>query len=322
VYGSGPQPTAPANGANGAYAPSGPWAPGGAYQPGPFEQGPWGPYGSEIGASVPAAEDPGEPGTVFWPTTTAWMRFDPARPARWGIPDIFLGILAFLVSAFLVTGAIVGIGAAATGLAPGAFAQQYAGILGIAGLLGSWVAVISFLLLIVHLKGSGSLRRDLGFSFSWWDPLIGFGGAIVVITLNGLIQVVINALTGAPPASNSEAIFGGVMDDKVLLVAMSLMASIGAPIVEELLFRGLALRAIEKRFGAVAGILGSSVLFGALHFDPSTVSVAALIAGISMYGLVFSLLTRWWQRLGPSIFAHIWVNTIATSVLLISVLFG
>jgi membrane protease YdiL (CAAX protease family) len=250
------------------------------------------------------------------------MRLDPARPARWGIPDIFLGIFAFLVGSFFVTGAVAAIGGAASGLGPVAYARQHAGILGIIELLASWAAVISFLVLIVRLKGGGSLRRDLGFRFSWWDPLIGFGGAIVVIMLNATVQVAINAVTGAPPASNSEAIFGGVMDDRALLIAMSVMAAIGAPIVEELLFRGLALRAIEKRFGAVAGILGSSVLFGVLHFNPATVSVAALIAGISMYGLVFSLLTRWWQRLGPAIFAHIWVNTIATAVMLVSVIYG
>jgi membrane protease YdiL (CAAX protease family) len=170
------------------------------------------------------------------------------------------------------------------------------------------------------MKGGNSLRRDFGFAFSWWDPLIGMGGAVVTLVLSGIVQTLVSVLTGSAPASNSEQIFGAVIENKPLLIVMAALAAVGAPVVEELLFRGLALRAIEKRLGGVAAVIGSSLLFGLLHVQPGTVSPAALLAGISVYGGIFAVLTRWWGRLGPSIFTHIWVNTLATAYVLVPVL--
>jgi membrane protease YdiL (CAAX protease family) len=300
-YGTGPVPVTP----------PGPWQP----------SSPWSAPGYDPSWTVPTPPDqPGPPGTVLWPRTIAWMRLDPERPGRWGLPDIVLGIASFLVGAILMSGAVAALGGAASGEGPAGFARANEGVVNIAGLLGSWVATLAFLKLIVRMKGSGTLRTDLGFSFSWWDPLIGLGAAFVTLILSGIVQVTAGAVTGSEPASNSEAIFGDVVNNKPLLVVMALLASVGAPLVEELLFRGLALRAIEKRFGGVVGVIGSSLLFGAMHFQPGTVSPVVLIAGISVYGLVFSILTRWWQRVGPAVFTHIWVNTLATAVVLLPAL--
>jgi membrane protease YdiL (CAAX protease family) len=95
---------------------------------------------------------------------------------------------------------------------------------------------------------------------------------------------------------------------------MMIMASVGAPLVEELLFRGLTLRAIEKRFGGVAGVLGSAVLFGALHAFSGGLSGSSwsLVGGLAVYGITFAVVTRWWGRVGPAVFAHLWLNGMAS----------
>jgi membrane protease YdiL (CAAX protease family) len=247
------------------------------------------------------------------------MGIDPAR-SRWGLPDVLLGVLAFLLGGFVTVVATMAIGSLATA-SDGSFARGNTGLLGIIGLLGSWGAVVGYLKLIVWLKGGGSLRLDFGFRFTWWDPLIGAGAAFVTLILSGVVQQLVSLATGTVPEGNSEAIFGDVRTNQVLLVAMGLMASIGAPIVEELLFRGLALRAIEKRLGGVVGVLGSSLLFGAMHYQPELASPLGLIAGITVFGLVFAVVTRWSRRLGPAVFAHIWLNSLATAVVLIPALF-
>ncbi len=48
-------------------------------------------------------------------------------------------------------------------------------------------------------------------------------------------------------------------------MGLVLIAVVGAPLVEELFFRGLLLRSIEKRLGWVWAIVGSSVFFGLAH---------------------------------------------------------
>lgn len=61
-----------------------------------------------------------------------------------------------------------------------------------------------------------------------------------------------------------------------------LLAVVGAPFTEELLFRGFLLRRWARKWGLLAGILFSSVAFGALH--PTDV------VGATVFGVVMSLL--------------------------------
>ena len=57
--------------------------------------------------------------------------------------------------------------------------------------------------------------------------------------------------------------------DLVGLIVMGLAAVVVAPVAEELLFRGLVLRQIRQRLGPLPALLTSSLLFAAMHGDPS-----------------------------------------------------
>lgn len=95
-----------------------------------------------------------------------------------------------------------------------------------------------------------------------------------------------------------------------LVVLLFLMVAVGAPIAEEIFFRGLLLRALEKRFGTVVAVVGSSVVFGATHFQ------ALQLPALAAAGVVFALLTVRTERLGPAIVAHMAFNaaTVASIV--------
>jgi uncharacterized protein len=78
-----------------------------------------------------------------------------------------------------------------------------------------------------------------------------------------------------------------------------------APVTEEMLFRGLILRAFLRRFRAGAAFLLSSMLFGVVHLNPwQFVSALAL-------GLMFA----WWyartRSLVPSLIGHALANAMA-----------
>ena len=75
-----------------------------------------------------------------------------------------------------------------------------------------------------------------------------------------------------------------------------------APVTEEVIFRGLILRAFLRRFKPAAAFLLSSVLFGMVHLNPwQFVSASAL-------GMLFA----WWyartQSLVPSLIGHALAN--------------
>jgi membrane protease YdiL (CAAX protease family) len=93
----------------------------------------------------------------------------------------------------------------------------------------------------------------------------------------------------------------------VLLVVIVVLI---APVVEEIFFRGLLLRSLERRFGPGWSLGVSSVLFGLAHFQ--WLQLPALV----MFGLVAGVLVQRYGRLGPAIFAHIAFNAVTVVVLL------
>jgi membrane protease YdiL (CAAX protease family) len=71
------------------------------------------------------------------------------------------------------------------------------------------------------------------------------------------------------------------------------------------------MRAIDRRYGSVAAIAGSAVVFGLAHFQ--LLQLPALI----LFGLVLAILAKRTGRLGPGIVAHATFNaaTVLTLVL-------
>lgn len=246
------------------------------------------------------------------PTVTgppdAWMGFDPDRRPRWGIGDVFLGLAGWIVAQVLAVVALTVIGVTDTIT------------LALVTLPIGWIALVGYLVILTRLKGYGSLRRDFGFRFRWVDPFMGFSIGLLILFVSFVVRVAVAKAFGEEPTGNADAIFGDVQSNRYAVLAMAAMAAIGAPIVEELFFRGLALRAFEKRWaGAVVGVCCSSLLFALLHFQAGTVASAlSLIAGIFVYGASFAVMARATGRLGPSIFAHMTINGLASAYLVFS----
>ena len=93
------------------------------------------------------------------------------------------------------------------------------------------------------------------------------------------------------------------------MVLLVLLVVVGAPIVEEF-FRGFLMGALERTSGKAWALWISALLFGAGHFEP--LQTAALV----LFGLVVGYLVQRYDRLGPSIFAHMGFNAVTIAVLL------
>ncbi|MEM7272302.1 MAG: CPBP family intramembrane glutamic endopeptidase [Actinomycetota bacterium] len=86
-------------------------------------------------------------------------------------------------------------------------------------------------------------------------------------------------------------------------------AAVIAPIVEEWFYRGMLLPALARRFGTIAGVLGSTVLFTLVHRPIS-------YPGIFFFGLVLAGIRVATGRLAPAIVAHMAFNTVTVIALL------
>ena len=98
--------------------------------------------------------------------------------------------------------------------------------------------------------------------------------------------------------------------DGLGVVLLIVVVVFGAPVVEELFFRGLALRAFERRLGRWVGLVASSLVFGLVHFQP--LQFPALV----MFGLIAGWLAQRDGRLGRAIWAHVGFNTWTVGLLL------
>ena len=94
------------------------------------------------------------------------------------------------------------------------------------------------------------------------------------------------------------------------VVLLVLIVVVAAPICEELFFRGLVLRAIDRRYGRRWAIAGSSVVFAAAHFEPLQ------FPALFLFGLVTAVYATRTGRLGPGMWAHMAFNGIAVFSLL------
>jgi len=90
---------------------------------------------------------------------------------------------------------------------------------------------------------------------------------------------------------------------------------VGAPIAEEIFFRGLTQRSLLKqrrltRANPWAAIVVTAAFFGVAHFEP--LQFPPLFA----FGLVLGILAWRTERLGPGIWAHLTFNALAASTLI------
>jgi len=129
----------------------------------------------------------------------------------------------------------------------------------------------------------------------YWPVLLGTVGALVV-------SVTVTQF-GIDPQGVREAI--KIAREPAQFAASFAIMAILAPLVEEVVFRGLLYGWIAGRWGTVAAWLVSSILFAAAHVEPAH---AILVLPL---GLLFGWLRRRTDSLWPSLVAHAVNNGVA-----------
>jgi membrane protease YdiL (CAAX protease family) len=175
-----------------------------------------------------------------------------------------------------------------------------------------WAGLLGAPLWATYLKGRRSLAADFGLAMRGRDVplglLAGFATQLVLVVVIALVY----PLVGIDPervGSRAEELASSATDavGVVLLVAI---VAVAAPLFEELFYRGLWLRALQRRFGTGWAVAVSSLVFGAIHLQ--LYELPALVG----FGLVAALMTVRTGRLGPAIWAHVAFNLTAVISLL------
>lgn len=164
-----------------------------------------------------------------------------------------------------------------------------------------------------------ALRDDYGLSIRWW-PDVPLGIAVGVASQYLLVPLLELPLVPFVPhlfhrlGHPAQSIVGQVHGP--LLVVLGLLVCVGAPLFEELMFRGLLLRALAgrlarlgPRLGPVAATVLTGLVFGLVHFE------ALQFLALAGFGMVLCVLAWRTGRLGPGIVAHAAFNAVSLAVI-------
>jgi uncharacterized protein len=227
----------------------------------------------------------------------------PATDVRWGMPDAALCFLA----GFLGANVAVGLWQA--------FSGETGTTMGVtaAGLVGLWIGLVGGMVVVSRQKGSGSVATDFGLRFQRGRDLIGvpmgvvFQWPIIPLLYVPLLPFIsdLGERLEEPAHELTEQAGRGAG-----VFVLAVLVVVGAPVVEELFYRGLLLHAVARRFGPRVAVVAQAALFAAAHFEP--LQFPALFG----LGLLLGVLTLRYDRLGPAIFAHAGFNAVTMAILI------
>jgi membrane protease YdiL (CAAX protease family) len=225
------------------------------------------------------------------------------RPATSQVPiDASVAVFTF-VGAWLVAQILSAIVLAILGGGESASDTPF-GVLAIA-LLAGWSAYLAGMWVASDKAGSGHPVDDYGIAFA---PIDALGLGIGVLSQLVLVKVVYLPLEQIWPETftddrlqeNAKELIdraGGAAT-----VLLFVIVAFGAPVVEELFYRGLLQRALAARFNDGLVVVGVAFVFALVHFR------AVEYPGLFAFGLVLGVTAIRTDRLGMPILTHIGFN--------------
>lgn len=229
---------------------------------------------------------------------------DGERPEpRWGWRQAVVGYVVGLAGSIVLGGVWIGVtGDEGLGLAA-------------ASLVGLWIGLLGMPLWLSRKRGSGSLADDFGLRITPPDVPVGIAAGIgVQVVLVPLLYLPLERLFPrvAKELSQPARELAHQARSSLAFAVLAALVVIGAPLAEELFFRGLLQGVVNRRRSAPVAVVCSAVAFGLAHFQ--VVQLPALI----VLGLVLGTLFHRRGRLGASIVAHSTFNAITMAVLWVS----
>lgn len=225
-----------------------------------------------------------------------------AEAPRWGLGHAFIGYLVAYLLAVLFGGLYAGF----TGMEEGD--PRTLG-LAIASLIGLWVGMGGAV--CVAARQPRNLRTEFGLDFRWRDVPVGAAiGVASQLLLVRLLYLPFElrdddfAKRLEEPAKELTNLARGPG-----FIVLALLITIGAPLVEELFFRGLLQRGLRRRLAAPAAVAISALAFGLAHYQPLQ------LLGLLGFGVVLGIMAERSGRLGPGIVAHVAFNLVTVIAL-------
>jgi membrane protease YdiL (CAAX protease family) len=181
-------------------------------------------------------------------------------------------------------------------LVPGSTAAQI-----LLGEVGLWFGLGGTCVVASRRYGTASLVRDYRWRVRMVDLAYGPLAAAACVLAAGFIG---GAFQGTRFSGSNTDIITSQRGNTVGVAVVTLIAAVGAPVFEELFFRGFLRTSLASRLGSAA-VWAQAVFFGLAHYQfglgLENVSVVTATAGI---GVVLGYTAHLTRRLGAGTIAH------------------
>ncbi len=234
----------------------------------------------------------------------------PANPAPWTRKDAFFAVvLALIVGLLMGPGMVLLIdqpasddGAAEMKFSVSLFVTQIIFQTGVVGIILAYLAVHRRYRLapLFGLRSMGA-AKTLGMAILW---LIGAYFLLIVVTSAGL-EALLKSLTGLDLKPQGLVEKAPDITDPVSRVLMFVTLCIGAPLMEELIFRGVLFNVAARWIHPVYATVATSLLFGVIHNNLLS------FVPLTLLGLCFAEAYRRTHSLAVPILMHAIFNGIS-----------
>lgn len=165
------------------------------------------------------------------------------------------------------------------------------------GLLIPWTALVGWPWLFARRRGRGP-AAEFGWRIRWIDLPLGLAGGLAAMLLASAVAWVTKSIFGSFNSTAGD-VANEIHKDRFWLVVFALLVAFGAPVVEELAFRGVLFAGLLKR-GLQPWLTNVFVAlaFACFHFEPVRIPLLFVI------GLVLGYLRQRTGRVGASAVAH------------------
>lgn len=181
-----------------------------------------------------------------------------------------------------------------------------------------WVGFVGAVVVASTMNGSKNLAIDFGLSWPRWQDIgTGLAGGALGRCWPLLIALLGLAASGGglgTPSGQAPRILGAVPQGTTGWSINIVIAVVGAPIVEELFFRGLVQGALTRRVGATPALFITALIFAVIH-----VTDEGLVAPLVLFpmALILGYLRQRTGRLAAGMVAHATFNASLFALFLI-----
>lgn len=173
------------------------------------------------------------------------------------------------------------------------------------GAVISWATFLVALYVVSVRSGTGDIVADYRLAFRPIDLLALPAGVATQLVLIPAVYWPLQQIW--PDAFAEEQLEERAIDlaeraDGMSALLLVVVVAIGAPLFEELVYRGLLQRSFAAVVGRWWGLVAAAAWFSLVHLTPVE------YPGLFVAGLVFGLGLALTDRLGPSVLAHVGFN--------------